>query len=157
MNIEVSLTGATLRDVIQVIQEGYDEWCEVTLGEAVTDALMEALKESDQFPGLAARFAEMAGRHLRAQGPEYVQRLVADEVERQLSSAKQGAITRGEPSTMAQAIVATEVTTQLRAAFAPVVERHLAALETELDGLAAEVTTSVRATIARFREGMPGG
>jgi hypothetical protein len=51
---------------------------------------------------------------------------------------------RGVPSTRAEAIVATEVTTQLRAAFADVVVRAMNDLDRELRGVSADAITAFR-------------
>jgi hypothetical protein len=143
MNLEVTLSDATLADVIRVTVEEYgDEIRVTTLGDAVTDALIERVSRDPRIAGLADRVAVLVELKLRKAAPAFVARVVAAEVAAQLGSAGQGAVTRGEPSTKWGAVVATEVTTQLRAAAAPVVSRHLEELERDLATLRSELVSS---------------
>jgi hypothetical protein len=58
-------------------------------------------------------------------------------------------VTRGNPSTRMKAYVATEVTTQLRGQFAPVVTQALASMQLELEAVAAEVVAGFRAGLRK--------
>ena len=151
MEIKVSIDDVSLGDVVAVTYDSYEEELKTsTLGDAITTAVLDRLAaDAGRWQRLTERFAAAVDKHFRSMAAGYVEDLIAREVTRQLSSPDQGAVTRGEPSTKAQAIVATEVTTQLRAAFAPVVARALAKLEAELEAETAAV-------LEEFRTGRKG-
>jgi hypothetical protein len=134
--MEIKISDASLDDVVGVVfDDERDHLTEITLGDVVVEALLDKLTRDPRWGDLAQRFADAADQFLAAQAPGFVEALVAAEVARQLESTRQGAMTRGKLSTRAEAIVATEVTTQLRAQFAPVVERSLRDLRQNLNTL----------------------
>ena len=148
MQLEVKVTDASLSDVVAV---AYD-WAEekvtaTTLGDVIVAALLGRLTADPRWGDLAQRFADAADRYLTEAAPGLAEELIAREVARQLADRSQGAVTRGEPSTKAEAIVATEVTTQLREQFRPVVEHALAGVRRELETAAAEAAAAFRAGI----------
>ena len=139
MEITVKIDEASLADVVRVTYDSFEEQITTTtLGDVVTEAILDGLRADGGWTALVARFGRMVDAEIKRAAPGYIARLVAAEVTAQLTSTAQGAVTRGEPSTKAQAYVATEVTTQLRAAFAPVVEAALTKVRRELDALATE-------------------
>jgi hypothetical protein len=148
VEIKVSLDDVSLGDVVAVTYDSYEEELRTrTLGEEITTAILDRLAaDAERWRRLTERYAKVVDQHFRSMAAGYVEDLIAREVTRQLSSPDQGAVTRGEPSTKAQAIVATEVTTQLRAAFAPVVSGWKARLDAELEAETA-------ATVEEFRRG----
>ena len=148
MEIEVNISHASLADVVAVTYDRYEERLDTTtLGDVVTAAILGEMRSSERWAELVDRFGKAVDAEFRRAAPGYIRELVKAEVTAQLTSIEQGAVTRGDPSTLAQAYVATEVTTQLRAAFAPVVEEALASLRRDLD-------TAAQETVARFRQGM---
>jgi len=136
---------ASLDDVVEkTFDEAGEEITGTTLGDVVLAALMDRLTKDPRWGNIAARFAEAVDEYFKQAAPGVVQRLVEREVTRQLGDDSQGAITRGKPSTRAEAIVATEVTAQLRTQFAPVVEYALASLNRELQALSIDAITAFR-------------
>jgi hypothetical protein len=143
--VEIKISDASLDDVVGVVfDDERDHLTEITLGDVVVKALLDKLTRDPRWGDLAQRFADAADWWMDHAAPDYVQALVAAEVARQLESTRQGAMTRGVPSTRAEAIVATEVTTQLRAAFADVVVRAMNDLDRELRGVSADAITAFR-------------
>jgi hypothetical protein len=141
MELEVKVTGASLDDVVAVAYDYAEETVTTTtLGDVIAKALTDRLTADQRWGDLAQRFADTADKYLADRAPLFIQALVSREVARQLADTSQGAVTRGKPSTRAEAIVATEVTTQLREQFAPVVGRALTGdeLKAALSRLAAE-------------------
>jgi hypothetical protein len=144
--VEITITGVSLTDAlgVPVDEDDMDGAASITLGDVVAQALLDRLTRDPRWGDLAQRFADAADAYLAAQAPGFVEALVAGEVARQLESTRQGAMRRGVPSTRAEAIVATEVTTQLRAAFADVVVRAMNDLDRELRGVSADAITAFR-------------
>ena len=148
MELRVTVTDASLDDVVGVVYDRFEETVtDTTLGDEIIRQVMGRLAADPRWEGLAARFWDAADEYLRETAPEAVKQLAEREVARQLADTAQGAMTRGAKSTRAEAIVATEVTAQLRAQFTPVVERALAGLRRDLEIEAA-------AAVAQFREGL---
>jgi hypothetical protein len=136
MDLKVEVSNASLDDVVTTVINEYDQVVGgETLGDAVREALLDRLAADPRWDHLAERFWDAVDEYMRKSAPDAAKVMVAAEVTRQLESAQQGAVTRGQPSTRAEAIVATEVTTQLRAQFAPVVEESLTALRGHLNTL----------------------
>jgi len=148
VELKVTIDDVSLADVVAVTYDAYEEAVQArTLGDEITERILDRMAaDTARWKSLTDRFAVLVLQHLASLAPGYIEGLVAREVGRQLDSPDQGAVTRGEPSSKAQAFVATEVTTQLRAAFAPVVARHLTALEAQLQYEAG-------AAVAEFRRG----
>jgi len=147
VEFKVEVTSASLDDVLQTVYDDMgDEVASVTLGDVVIRALFDRLTRDPRWGELAGRFAEAVDAYFRDAAPGVVEGLVAAEVARQLGDIGQGAITRGKPSTRAEAIVAIEVTAQLRTQFAEVVERELRNLASDLQALSGDA-------IAAFRQG----
>lgn len=152
MKLTVKVTDASLDDVIESvygqIESVYGQieetGTDVTLGNVVVKALLDRLTADPRWGDMAQRFADAADEWLAAAAPVFIENLVAREVARQLAEPAPGAMVRGKRSTRAEAIVATEVTTQLRAQFAPVVERSLAGLRLDLESVTAEVVAAFR-------------
>jgi hypothetical protein len=139
VELKVQVENASLDDVVGVIVDQMeDEVTDVTLGDVVIEALIARLTQDPRWGDLAGRFAEAVDQYFRDAAPGYVEGLVAAEVTRQLGDWSQGALTRGKPSTRAEAIVATEVTAQLRGQFAPVVGRALTNLAHDLQVLSGD-------------------
>lgn len=115
-----------------VIDAAYDDLADAVEDTTLGDVLIRGVMGDARWDEMSARFWDTVDGYMRDAAPGAVAELVRAEVARQLESAGQGAMTRGEPSTRAEAIVATEVTTQLRGQFAPLVKQAL-------DGLAAEL------------------
>ncbi len=146
MEIKVSIEDVSLADVVAVAYDSYEEKLETrTLGEEITGAILDRMAaDATRWKSLTERFEAVIDKYLRTLAPAHVENLVAREVNLQLTSRNQGAVANGGPSTKAEAYVSTEVTTQLRAAFAPVVARHLASLDKELRAITAEITAKFR-------------
>lgn len=145
MDLNITVSAASLGDVVRIVYDSYNETLEATtLGDVVTEEILAALRADAGWPALVERFRKLVDAEITRAAPGYIGRLVAAEVAAQLSSIGQGAVTRGQPSTKAQAYVATEVTTQLRAAFAPVVTEALDGVQRELTAISAEVVTQFR-------------
>ena len=148
MELKVQVSDASLDDVVDLAVDFMDETVTATtLGDVIVRALVDRLIQDPRWEALAARAMV---NYLDRAVPAVIEGIVAGEVTRQLESRAQDAMTRGEPSTRAEAIVATEVTTQLRAQFAPVVERALTGLQQDLAAAAGEA-------VAAFREGTATG
>lgn len=142
MELEVKLSKVSIEDVIATsVDWATDEVTGITLGNVIAMALVEELKKDPRWDALARRAIE---KYLGKAVPGAIERIVSDEVGRQLESQAQGAVTRGAPSTKAEAIVATEVTTQLRGMFAPLVDAELRKLSADLDALRAEALAAFR-------------
>lgn len=149
MDLKVEVANASLDDVIATVYEDIeDEGSPVTLGDAVMAALIDRLTRDPRWDGIAARFAEAVDAYFAQAAPHVIKAMVEQEVTRQLGDTSQGALTRGRPSTRAEAVVATEVTAQLRGQFAPVVERALRNLASDLQVRALEA-------VEAFQKGRP--
>jgi hypothetical protein len=147
MDLEVKVTNASLADVVEVAYDHLDETVEATtLGDVIARELVNRLTADPRWDALAQRAID---KYLAGAVPAFIEQLAGAEVARQLESRAQGAMTRGTASTRAEAIVATEVTTQLRAQFAPVVEQALAGLRGELETAAREAAAAFRADIGK--------
>jgi len=109
-----------------VIDAAYDDLAEAVQDTTLGDVLVGALMADTRWTEMSARFWDAADGYMQAEAPAAIAGLVRAEVARQLESAGQGAVTRGKPSTLAEAIVAVEVTTQLRARFGAAVDQALA-------------------------------
>lgn len=145
MEIKVEVKGASLDDVVAVAYDAIEETVTATtLGDVIVQALLDRLAADERWGDLAARFAAKADEWLEASAPVFIEELVAREVARQLGQVDRQAMTRGKPSTKAEAVVATEVTTQLREQFKPVVEQALAGLTRDLDAASAEAASAFR-------------
>jgi len=119
------------------VDDLYDE--PVVLGDMVVEKLLAALAADERWDGLTARFWDAVDEYMRETAPAAVKNLVAAEVTRQLEKMSQTAAVRGKPSSVAHALVAVEVTTQLRDKFAPLVERALDQVGGQLQQLAADL------------------
>jgi hypothetical protein len=117
------------------VEEIYDDAEETVRSLTLANALLDLLVADPRWEGLATRFWDAVDQWMADAAPAAVQQLVAAEVARQLGETSQGAMVRGKRSTRAEAMVATEVTTQLRAQFTPVVEQHLTALRKILNDI----------------------
>ena len=147
MELKVKVTNASLDDVLETMYDDYgEEIGSVTLGDVVIRALFDRLAKDQRWVDLSGRFAEAIDAYFAQAAPGVVEGLVAAEVARQLGDDSQGAITRGKPSTRAQAIVATEVTAQLRGEFAGIVKRAL-------DNLAGDLLVLSGDAVDAFRKG----
>jgi dihydroxyacetone kinase len=149
MEITVHVTEASLDDVVSSFYDGMDEALEeTTLRDVIVARIVERLvADADRWKSMTDRVSKAIDTYLRTQAKGYIPRLVAAEVEREFADRSQGAVTHGAPSTRIEAIVATEVTTQLRAKAGPVVELALADLRRELG----QITTQA---VENFREGL---
>jgi hypothetical protein len=151
VNLEVTVTDASMADIVDVaVDFSHEIIGTTTLGDVIAKRLVDALTADERWPDLAERFAAAAERFLADAAPGFIEELVAREVTRQLQETDRRAMVRGRPATTAEAIVATEVTTQLREKFTPVVTQTLAALKKDLEAAAAD-------SVASFRRGVSGG
>lgn len=149
MKLEVTVTEASLADVIAVAYDQVEETITTTtLGDVLAQALLDRLTADPRWGDLTQRFAVAADEYLQRAAPGWLETIVAREVTRQLADKAQGATTRGVPSTRAEAVVATEVLTQLRAQFKPVVEQALAGLERDLETVSREAVAAFRLGLA---------
>ena len=149
MEIKVTLEQASLDDVVASTYDYIEEAGEeVTLRQVVVGAVIKSLMaDHERWERLAGRFERMLMDYFRSQKAGVLERAVQAEVTRQIEDTRAGAVVHGKPGTKLHAYVATEVTTQLRAACAPAVEMALAELRTELGKITAEA-------VAGFREGL---
>ena len=142
MEFKVEVTGAGLDDVIATAYDTLNEHAEeVTIADVIVGALAERITADPRWDALAGK---IISTYLEDELPVFVSEMITAEVRAQLESTAQGAMTRGQASTRAQAIVATEVTTQLRGQFAPLVERELQTLADVLRGLSADAVAAFR-------------
>lgn len=156
MNIEVTVTEASLADMVDVAYDEVDEKLTVTtLGDVIAKRLLDELVADPRWEGLQNRFALVVSSYLQQAAPGFVEALVAAEVARQLEKPSPVAAVRGKQSTTAEAIVATEVTIQLRAQFQPVVEQALAGMKRRLTLIAEDMTQQFVDSFKRSAQG-PG-
>jgi hypothetical protein len=145
VELKIEVANASLDDVVAaVFDETGEEVGGVTLGDHVIEALLGKLAKDPRWDALGARFAEAVDQYFRDAAPGVVKAMVEQEVTRQLGDWSQGALTRGKPSTRAEAIVATEVTAQLRGQFTPIVERALTNLAADLMVLSGDAVDAFR-------------
>ena len=145
MELEVKVSKVSIEDVIATsVDWAEDQVTGITLGNVISMALVEELKKDPRWQDLAQKLADAADWWMDHAAPGYVEALVKAEVARQLESAAQGAVTRGKPSTRAEAMISTEVTTQLRGQFAPMVDAALRKLSADLDALRLDALTAFK-------------
>jgi hypothetical protein len=150
MELEVTVTNPSLDAIVAVAVDHLEETITTTtLGDVIVQALLARLAADPRWDRLAERFWDVVDEHLAAAAPGFAEDLVRQEVARQLADRAQGAVTRGQRSTRAEAIVATEVTAQLRAQFSPVVEAALADLRGQLGAAASEAVAAFREKLGR--------
>jgi hypothetical protein len=142
VEFKVEVTGAALDDVIATEYDRFDESVdETTIGDVIVAALADRITADPRWDALAGK---IISRYLEDELPVFVSEMVTAEVQAQLGSKAQGAMTRGEASTRAQAMIATEVTTQLREKFAPLVDEALRMLNSDLGALRVEALEAFR-------------
>ena len=145
MNLEVTVTGASLDDVVETVYDEYgDEVTGTTLGEVIAGKLVDRLTQDPRWEKLTGKLVASADKYVRDATPGFVEALVAQEVKKQLTVKAATAAVRGERSTAAEAMIATEVTAQLRAQFAPLVDAALMRLQAEMDQMARQAVTAFR-------------
>lgn len=149
MEITVTLEQVSLRDAVATLYHDLDEEVEeTTLGEVIAGKIVAALiADADRWRPMVERMSQSVNAWLREQAAGRVEEMIAAEIDRQLTDDRAGAVTRGQPSTKLAAYVSTEVTAQLRARCAVVVEAAMADLRAELGRVTSEV-------VAGFRDGL---
>ena len=149
MELEVKVTDASLGDVVGVVFDGIEETVTTTtLGDVVVDALLRRLAADPRWDRLAERFWDAVDERLDQAAPGYIEELVAKEVARQLTAVDSRAMVRGKPATRAEAMVAVEVTTQLRAQFTPAVDQALATVRADLEAVSRDAVQAFRTGLA---------
>lgn len=126
MELKVEVSNASLDDVVETsfayLEDGGEE---TTLGDKIVEAVLARLASDPRWDRLAERFWAAVDERLAEAAPGFIEGLVSREVTAQLEQPSKTAAVRGRPASRAEAIVATEVTTQLRAAFEQAVKQAL--------------------------------